>query len=548
MRFGQASTPKTLGLVLLLALLCLCIIFIFYSGPFSIFDDSIYLGMVKAMLAGNYNPGLNPPFSLEFLTIAFLALSFKLAGFSLLSIAAPGALAFTGTVILVFLTGRKLLGDAFGMVAAVLAATTPFFLGFATRVLPDMGLAFFCTLSLYLIAAGREKPAYYFAGGFVGGLAPLVKTEGLAFSMALFLALAVTLISFWKSDGRKAHRRSGASENRFARKIRKASLGGRPEIFALLSLLVGMCVFFAFFYHYMGDPFYSITNYGQIAARTSYPNFTDELGRIGTIYYPYTYASEFQAEFSGPGTVLWNPQPIYPTGLLFDLAVIGALLALITGAELTKTRARQACTVALLFVFAMLYMNLGSESVSAYQPMQLSPRILSFLIAPAAIMAAYLICFVHTGLNGRRRRLGHVATCLILLSVFILNIPLYAVFYGANAEIRSVAAAYESAAQLILSSTGGGQGNPVLYLSLKNGLQAGVLDALLHYGTNLKIVPNAALACGAPAGNDTFLLISDDPQNAQSDYSAASSACHASLVGAYGGGYVNTTLYRISAR
>lgn len=549
-RFGLSDASRAQVLVILIALLCLALLLIFYAGPLVLFDDSLYLGLVKTFLAGTYGPNLNAPFSLEFLTIAALALSLKLLGYNLVALAAPGALEYVGTAILIFLTGRKLFGDAFGLVAAVLAATTPFFVGFATRVLPDMGLAFFCSLAIYLIAVGRNRPLYYLAGGFVGGLAPLVKTEGLAFAMALFLALAATLLAFGAVKIGRHKSEHGRRKGAIGRLSGGFHVGALPELLAVVGLLIGLCLFFAFFYYYMGDPFFSIKNYGKIAAVTTYPNFTQELGRMGTIYFPYTYASRFQAEFSDSGTLLWNNQPIYPTGLLFDLSVLGIIAALIFRAGFTEARGRSLCLIALLLLFGMLYINLGSESITSYQPIQLSPRILLFLMAPASIMATYFIFAARDWLNGKRRHMGTLVAAALVLLVLALNMPLYSFFYNTNMVIRNVSLDYSSVAQQITTYAANNQqyGNVTLYLGMRNGIQRGVLDVLLQYKINGILLQNVTLACKAPVRNNTLLVISgSDPNAYAEDTSLAVSDCNASLVSDYRG-YLDTSLYRISAK
>ncbi len=543
MRIRLSADRKTLIAPLIIAALCCVMLLLFYSGPFAEFDDSIYLGMAHTFLAGTYTPLMNPPFSLEFMTVAFLALSIKLLGHNLVALAVPGALEYVATVILVFLTGRRLFDDLFGTIAATFAATTPFFVGFSTRVLPDMGLAFFCSLSIYLIVIGGDRPIFYFLGGIVGGLAPLAKTEGLAVALALFLALAASALVFRGKERVRAPQRASVTARRI-HMLHGFLSKNKREISAFLGLLVGMGAFLLFFYYYVGNPLFSITHYGAIAAVTGYPNMTAEIGRMITIYSPNTYAANFALFFSSPGSILWNPQPVYPTGALFDIAIMGVLLALYSKAEFTK--ARPLFFVTAFFVFAMLYMNFGSESISAYQPIQLFPRILSFLILPASIMATYVAFALYNGLNRKRRYAGHVAVVSMLALFLILNIPLYSLFYNTNLVIRNVSVAYASLSQQMApyaAESQQGGGNATLYLIMGTGFQRSVFDSLLPYKINEILLRNATSLCSSQVRSNALILVSDFPVPYSEDVSEMGSGCNATLLSAYAG-YLDSSLYR----
>ena len=101
----------------------------------------------------------------------------------------------TGTVFLVGLLGRRVRGDAVGLVAAALAAIYPM-LFIADGVLMSEGLfALLVTAALLLAyrAIDRPTPWRFAALGAVLGLAALTRTEGLLLALVLVVPIAIRL-------------------------------------------------------------------------------------------------------------------------------------------------------------------------------------------------------------------------------------------------------------------------------------------------------------------------------------------------------------------
>lgn len=101
----------------------------------------------------------------------------------------------TGTVFLVGLLGRRVRGDAVGIVAAALAAVYPM-LFIADGVLMSDGLfALLVTAALLLAyrAVDRPTPWRFAALGAVLGLAALTRAEGLLLALVLVVPLAIRL-------------------------------------------------------------------------------------------------------------------------------------------------------------------------------------------------------------------------------------------------------------------------------------------------------------------------------------------------------------------
>lgn len=110
------------------------------------------------------------------------------------------ALIGTGTVALVGIVGRRLAGDATGLVAATLAAVSPmFFLADAT-LMSETLFAFLVTLALLLALRLRERPSVGRAVvlGLVLGAAVLTRAEAAVFAVLLLAPLVARRGASWR--------------------------------------------------------------------------------------------------------------------------------------------------------------------------------------------------------------------------------------------------------------------------------------------------------------------------------------------------------------
>jgi hypothetical protein len=101
------------------------------------------------------------------------------------------------TIYLIYRLGTLLYGQGVGLLAAALVALCPYHVIVSRQALLDGPLAFFATLSLYLVAryAVSGLPPWLYASGAALGLTFLAKETGLVFVPATyaFLALATSL-------------------------------------------------------------------------------------------------------------------------------------------------------------------------------------------------------------------------------------------------------------------------------------------------------------------------------------------------------------------
>lgn len=101
----------------------------------------------------------------------------------------------TGTVVGIGLLGRKLAGDAAGLVAAALAAFYPMLFQSDAALMSETLFVFLVTIALVLAyrAADAPSPGRFALLGAVLGVAALTRTEGLLLAVVLVVPLALTL-------------------------------------------------------------------------------------------------------------------------------------------------------------------------------------------------------------------------------------------------------------------------------------------------------------------------------------------------------------------
>lgn len=141
-------------------------------------DEASYGIVVRSFLA---DPGLSlrdgaVPY-LEKPPLAFWMMSASAAvlGLGELALRLPAALLGIGSVVLVFLAGRRLGGRWAGLLAAALLLGVPQFVAWARLAMTDVPLTFFSLLSTVLVLYSDGKPRLLVAAGAAFGLAILVK-------------------------------------------------------------------------------------------------------------------------------------------------------------------------------------------------------------------------------------------------------------------------------------------------------------------------------------------------------------------------------------
>jgi 4-amino-4-deoxy-L-arabinose transferase-like glycosyltransferase len=141
----------------------------------------------------------------------------------------------TATVALAYLLGRRVAGDAAGLLGALFLAILPSHVAVSRMALLDAGLAFFVTLALALFLEYLRRPGPWLAAatGAAVGLAALAKLPGLLAAVPIAVVLAWTALSHLGNLPRRATRKEAKGALGLA--LRDAGLMALPA--AALALL-----------------------------------------------------------------------------------------------------------------------------------------------------------------------------------------------------------------------------------------------------------------------------------------------------------------------
>lgn len=159
---------------------------IFFTG-INFNDDVAYLNLAHNIVEGNFKPH-------PYIFATRLMMIYPIAFFFLFDITEFTAslyilLTSLGSVFLAYLIGKELFNKKTGLIAAFLLAVLPLEVVYATTIVPDVPLAFFLALSVYLFIKAQKannKWLFLFSGISIG-LAWLVKT--IAVIIILFFIL-----------------------------------------------------------------------------------------------------------------------------------------------------------------------------------------------------------------------------------------------------------------------------------------------------------------------------------------------------------------------
>jgi 4-amino-4-deoxy-L-arabinose transferase-like glycosyltransferase len=182
----------------------------FWVNDIWIPNESFYAESVREMFQNknfldiyyNYEPRFNKPP----LTYWLIALSAAIFGINEFAIRLPIVLMALGTVFLTFLIGKRLYNFNVGIIAAFIMSVSLQFVGNSRYASPEVPLAFFFTLTLYLFLKGyQEKNFKYILLSYISlGLTVLTKGFPYIFVIGAIIILFLLIESnfelkkFWK--------------------------------------------------------------------------------------------------------------------------------------------------------------------------------------------------------------------------------------------------------------------------------------------------------------------------------------------------------------
>ncbi len=346
-------------LLLLILLLCGLLSYLFYSGPFYNFDDINYMTYAHQMLAGGFSV-YESTYTYGFLFISILSMSFQLFGYTLFAAALPNFIGYILIVIFIFLTGRKMKGDGFGIVAALVAATSPYIFGYATRVIPDMLTGLMATISLYLFITAmqeaKNRNLFYFYSGVFAGLTIYSKLTGLLF-LGFFAMASFGLAATYTRSGKKSF---GLDYTNF--------------LCLFMGALLLFIIYLAAFFLLTGNPIYAFSNYSAAQTTGDYVPVTANLATLAVLIGGGLDA--FGGISPLPEVFLFGALPVW--------CIIGTIIALVK-------KERKFIFIAAMLWAILLYFFIGAINLNSYSNILVVARYLILIAAPMSIMVAYAV-------------------------------------------------------------------------------------------------------------------------------------------------------------
>ncbi len=501
-RHGRGSKAKTSGrtgprwYLLLVAIIALGLLlsYLMYSGPDPWYDDSIYIFLAHEALSGNAS-FIGSRFAYGFLKLFPLAASFGLLGYGNFQAVLPSVLEYVLLIIMTFLIGKKLQGERLGVIAAFLAATAPFAVSNATRVLPDIVTGLALSVSIYLFLASTDTKHSVVLPILFGASTALplfFNEEGFATMLFSWVYVAFLLVSNTLRIGARRAVTNGRTDA-------AASVTFRFVSFAAVGTVACLSAYFIVFYVSLGSPFFVFTHYN--AGFSPLNPFSE------------AYTLLF-GNFLNAGTFT---QDLYPIGPLSLLAMAGSVLFAIRSG-------RRGNFISFLNWSFVMFMIFGTTSLAGgYHPIPVTTRFFGIVLSTFSLLAAFaLLSFYDYAKKTFRRRAPSypaaplIVMLLLLFAITLACLPLYGMLIQSNRIIlqnnqelyqstryaTSVAPAGEPIA--VYTDAFGGFGFILpLFLSFTTGFNASITyQSIVDYGSN-----NTLTSCALASGSSPFLIV-----------------------------------------
>lgn len=339
-------------------------------------DDVNYVHLADQIIKGTYKPSYVN--SLRLLMIFPLALFFKIFGVNQLSAVLYPFLLSLGNIILIFYISKLLFNEKVALISALILAFFPLDINYATWIMGDVPLAFYTSLSVYLLLraefkekrSDKKRLCFFLSGLFVG----------FAYSLK-FLGLLIFVFFFFYF-------------------IIKTFIKNKFEFDALF-IFLGFLLFFTlegiFYYLTTGDFLLQINSgftYFAQKERLKYEFVTD----FG--FYPRTM---FNLDYNY--RYLWNNKYTY-FGFFYYLVVISIIYIILR-------KIKKAYIIILWFLSVFLYMQFGTMSIKEYIPMHRLDRHLTIIEIPSILLVSVFIYYFS------QNRIRKIFSSLLILTLLI---------------------------------------------------------------------------------------------------------------------------------
>lgn len=370
-------------------------------------DDRHYIHYAYQMMHNTYQPDPNAFYSLRLGLLIPLSLIMRIFGVNELSAIALPLFLSLGTVYLIYLLGTRLFDARAGLIAALLWATAPIDVAFATMLWPDTQMIFLSCLSLLLLLhAGQKQNAWLF---FISGLC-----FGLAYATKIMVVVLIPLIG------------ANALYNIIIR---------RQRFFRYLIFGAGfLSVFLAeslYFYTLTGDFFFHYHTLNRV-----YNN---------DIYSGVMYAASAAA-------LIKRLTILLPFILLFQIFHHALLYWIAPCAVAAALRMHDKATYRVIYWFIGLFIlfDCMPTSFTRYQVLYINPREVILLLVPAVLLIGRYLSLKDASASGAQVHRKPLTVLGIILIVILIG-PLIIIpcknlfflaaeyFYNLDCHIRTFA-------------------------------------------------------------------------------------------------------------
>jgi 4-amino-4-deoxy-L-arabinose transferase-like glycosyltransferase len=249
-----------------------------------------------------------------------------------------------GSIVLIYLLGRLLFNEKIGLLSAFLLSFFPADVVYATRLMTDIPAAFFITLSVYLFFKSEKtgkrlnSSLYYFFSGISIGVAYLMK------ELALLIVLFFIIYFLYNKKIKREH------------------------LLLILGLIFVISFEFLFFLKLTGNPF---LRYHTIDTSTS--NIIIQTNMYGRGSFPFS--------------LLHIPYILFTDqlqGLFYSFIFIAIFYCI-------ANKKRETYALLFWFIPLLLYLAMGSVSLTKYVPIPANPRYLAIIITPGILLLSFFL-------------------------------------------------------------------------------------------------------------------------------------------------------------
>lgn len=505
--------------LLAIILIGLAISFAIYSGPDTVYDDAVYMGLAHSYATGTYSFH-NDIFSYGYLFTAMLYVSGSVFGYGNASAIFVPVASYMALVVLTYLAGSETGGRRLGLIAAFLVATAPIVDANVTRVLPDITVGAFVACSAWLLVRSfrTRSPISFFWAGTAAALSLYIKMEGLIFVLCVFVICALAVF--------------------YGQKIRKRKAGRKLWIapaYGIAAIFIFTLIYLFTFYMATGSLLYPLQTYST----------TQSVAKVGYSLLLLPFEAINPIMFVNIG---WTDYYMYPFGLFSLLFVLGCIL-------LVKENNKPARYLAAIGAVCFLFMFYGTVSLEHYTIFGTLPRFFIDFIAPMAVVGAYFADRIISKASGNRSSVMAIAIVALFAIIILDQAMLYKFLGSFNTVTMSSDALYHNfAAYSYGVSRNGSLEIYVLGDVPANAPSSHTTIEYLRYlftdHRNIYVV-GRNVSCSSPFDGTKLLLAQYNPGTPYNgtlvDAWLDSGGCSATLIHNYTPmGYLDARLYSIS--